>query len=322
MAAYLPNQDWRYEDRSRSPSSPARSPNRPANSNRPAHVQNQPARSPNRSPRRSRSEARPNPRLVNERPSFWQYACGLCQEDHNISSCPRFRRQTPFQRYETVERRGYCRNCLARSHLAPDCPSLVGCRRCDRRHHTLLHGASQLEEAPLNVEAINAPAFAWDLVFVPTALIRLMAEGVEGFVMVRALVSQSATMSKISYAAFRRFGLQQRMYNGARVTTFTIAPRRVSSNWILRVNALIVDDLPRRLYSESLLEDPTRGFTNYAIADPDPRGNTPVEVELGGDTYNALRKTGCVAVGVGDVRAYNTQLGYIFAGPIRNMPDV
>ncbi|XP_058983959.1 uncharacterized protein LOC131804785 isoform X1 [Musca domestica] len=313
MAAYLPNQDWRLEDRSRSPSNSARSPNRQA------PQPNRRARSPNQPPR-SRREARPNRRLVSERPSNWQYSCGLCQQDHSLYSCPVFRRQTPFQRYETVERRGYCRNCLARSHLAPDCPSLDGCRRCDSRHHTTLHGASQLDEVPLNMEAINAPAFAWDLVLVPTVMIRLMAEGMEGFVMVRALMSQSATMTTISYAAYRRFGLQHRIYKGQRITTFTIRPRRISSSWSLQVNAVVSDKLPRRLYSEALLEDPTRGFTNYAIADPDPRGNTPIDVELGADTYNAIRKSGCVAVGLGDVRAFNTQLGYVFAGPIRNMP--
>ncbi|XP_058979017.1 uncharacterized protein LOC131802647 [Musca domestica] len=69
-----------------------------------------------------------------------------------------------------------------------------------------------------------------------------------------------------------------------------------------------------------ILKDPTRCFTSYALADPDPRGNSPIDVELGADTYSAIRKDGCTAAGIGDVLTYNTQLGYVFAGPIKNMP--
>ncbi|XP_058978016.1 uncharacterized protein LOC109613382 [Musca domestica] len=316
MAAYLPNQDCRLDDRNRSPDSPARPTARSAN--RPIRPIHRPSSTSPERRQRSRSDARPRQRQ--ERPSYWQYSCGLCQDDHALSACERFRRQTPFQRYETVERRGYCRNCLARSHLAPDCPSLTGCRRCNDRHHTLLHGASQLDGVSLNIEAITTPAFAWDLVFVPTAMVRITAEGMEGFSMLRAIISQSATMSKISYAAFRRLGLQSREYKGERFTTFTVSPRRTNSTWSLKVNAVIIEDLPRRIYSDPILEDPTRCFTSYALADPDPRGNSPIDVELGADTYSAIRKDGCTAAGIGDVLAYNTQLGYVFAGPIKNMP--
>lgn len=107
-----------------------------------------------RNDRRGQSEERrPRPhnhfssrRANQNRPNSWQYSCGLCQEDHLLRSCRRFRDLTPYQKYETVERRGYCRNCLARSHLVPDCSSLAGCRKCDSQHHTELHGAPQLTE--------------------------------------------------------------------------------------------------------------------------------------------------------------------------------
>ncbi|XP_075170485.1 uncharacterized protein LOC142242852 [Haematobia irritans] len=101
------------------------------------------------------------------------------------------------KRYETVERRGYCRNCLARSHLAPDCKSLSGCRQCNLRHHTLLHGAPQLEDPLRPAHLFGPPAsvvvqpaadalppvdntpFRWDLVFVPTAMVRISENDVD-----------------------------------------------------------------------------------------------------------------------------------------------
>ncbi|XP_073845545.1 uncharacterized protein isoform X1 [Musca autumnalis] len=325
MAAYLPN-DWQVEA---SPSRPERRESRRlvnerSPEQRPSRHQstNRPARAAERRPsperrQRSRSDNRNLPRV---RPSHWQYACGLCQQDHALSGCQRFREKTPYQRYETVERRGYCRNCLARSHLAPDCPCITGCKRCDYRHHTLLHGAPQLNDSLQPAVAVVEPVFTWDLVFLPTAMIRLKTDEMDTYYNMRALVSQSAVMTRIAYSTFQRVGLRSFTYQGRRFTTFKIMARRTNSTWALKVNALVTDELPRRLYSDPLIENPTSYFTDEAIADPDPRSNIPIDLELGADTYSAIIKEGSTAAGVGDVKAFNTNLGYVFAGPIRNMP--
>lgn len=303
MAAYLPREDWQDEEEVR----PIAANNR--------QRENDPHR-----PARSRSNSRNRrPEETRGRPSTWQYSCGLCQEDHAISSCQRFRDKTPYQRYETVERRGYCRNCLARSHLAPDCPSLTGCRRCELRHHTLLHGAPQLDHSLPRTPIVSIP-YKWDLVFVPTAMIRVAADRIDDYAVVRVLISQSAPMTRLAYSTFRRLGWRSFVYQGRRFTTFKIMPRHPNSTWALKVNALITDELPTRLYSDPLLEDPTQNFSEHMLADPDPRSNTPVEIELGADTYSAIRRDGCTFAGVGDVHAHKTIFGYSFSGPIRNLP--
>ncbi|XP_058978993.1 uncharacterized protein LOC131804409 [Musca domestica] len=344
MAAYLPVQNWRDEESPRRPERresrrliSERSPQRPDRNPHPpeAHPAREPAPVPNRSnparhferrpspdrSHRSRSENRPAPRARGARPGHWQYSCGLCQQDHALSSCQRFKDQTPYQRYETTERRGYCRNCLARSHLAPDCPCITGCRRCDYRHHTMLHGAPQLEDT-LQPAQINEPPFSWDLVFVPTVMLRVTTEDIDTHYTIRALLSKSAVMSRIGYSTFQRMGLRSFLYQDRRFTTFKIMSRRSNSTWALKVNALVTDELPRRIYSDPILDDPTSYFTEQALADPDPRSNVPIDLELGADTYSAIRKDGCTAAGVGDVQAYNTNMGYVFAGPIRNMPSM
>ncbi|XP_075157938.1 uncharacterized protein LOC142231204 [Haematobia irritans] len=293
-------------------------------------------RAPERTPRH-RSSNRQNQHVDwRGRPTSWQYSCGLCQEDHAISSCARFLEKTPSQRYETVERRGYCRNCLARSHLAPDCPSLSGCRRCNLRHHSLLHGAPQFDD-PLRPAHLVGPIaeappsdptpsreddapLRWDLVFVPTATVRVSEDGVNTWTTIRAIINQSATMSRMAYSTFRRIGLRSFIHRGHRFTTFRLMPRSTNSTWALRVNALITNDLPTRPYSDPILEDPTRDLAADTLADIDPRSNTTIDLELGADVYPALRRDGHVFTGLGDVHAYQTTLGYTFAGPIRNMP--
>lgn len=277
--------------------------------------------------RRARSEERrPRPanhaprRANQHRPNSWQYSCGLCQEDHSLRSCRRFRDMTPYQRYETVERREYCRNCLARSHLAPDCSSMAGCRKCDSRHHTDLHGAPQLAETIRRPMQEDPPRpTIRSSVFIPTALVRVSDDRFETFKIMRALITQSSVVSRIASSTFKRMGLRSFQHEGQRFTSFKLMSRKMTSTWAVRVNALITDSLPRRPYTDPLIEDPTRDFSGDALADVDPRGNTPFDVELGADIYSSIYLDGAVPTAVGEVTAYRTQLGYVFSGPAKNL---
>ncbi|XP_073826224.1 uncharacterized protein isoform X2 [Musca autumnalis] len=351
MAAYLPeDDDWPMGRRHRS---------------------NDRRRNNRRIERRPRSRSRSDER---NRPIDWQYSCSICEADHAISACRRFRQLNASQRYETMMSGGYCRNCLARSHLAPSCASLDGCRICKGRHHTSLHGAVQLggggdgnerssnlstrrnnnrqvswnlPEGELNdsdndsepgerepvfyrprqdkVQDLAAPSqpsinsVKWDFVFVPTVTIKVAEDTFDSYITVRALLSQGSSMSKISTKTFRRLGLKSFQYKDANFTTFNIMSRHDRSAWLLRVHALITEELPRRVYSDPINEDPVRDFGHDNIADIDPCNNVPIDIELGADTYSAIRRDGAIFSGIGDVHAYQTALGYVFSGPIRNL---
>lgn len=289
--------------------SPALSPIRQPSDRRPNQHNRDPSSQQRRATNRSRST---DPR---HRPSTWQYSCGLCQADHAIRTCPSFRRLTAYQRYETVERRGYCRNCLARSHLAPDCPALTACRECDSRHHTMLHGAPQLEDQ-LGRVAPTESVFRRASVFVPTATIRIVVQ--EEFKVVRALLCQATTISRIAATTVGRLGLATRQRQGHTLTRITIKPYHDRPSTIIRTTALVTSELPRLPYSNSILEDPTTEFRRATLADVDPRGNDPVEVEIGGDAYAYLRRREVRATCLGAVSAFQTSLGYVFAGPVIN----
>uniref|UniRef100_A0A1I8Q2X8 Peptidase aspartic putative domain-containing protein n=1 Tax=Stomoxys calcitrans TaxID=35570 RepID=A0A1I8Q2X8_STOCA len=168
--------------------------------------------------------------------------------------------------------------------------------------------------------ARHAPIAWWDLVFVPTAMVRIAEDGVDTWATIRALVNQSSTMSRIAYSTFRRLDLRSFTYQGNRFTTFQLMHRNPNSTWALKINALITEALPFRPCSDPLLDDPTRDLAQDSLADPDPRANTSVDLELGGDVYPRLQRDGHIFSGIGDVNAFQTTLGYVFVGPIRNMP--
>lgn len=250
------------------------------------------------------------------RPSTWQFSCGLCQDDHAIRMCPRFLQLTPYQRYETVERRGYCRNCLARSHLAPDCPSLTACRQCDYRHHSLLHGAPQLEDSLGRVNYAE-PIFKRCTVFIPTAMVRLMEPHTSTWKVLRALLCQSEATTKIAASTVTRFNLPIHYRQHYKMTRIGLTSWRDSNPCTIRVEACVTNELPRRPYADPIIDDPTQEFQRHELADMDPRGNDPIDIELVGDVYTVLRGNGVRDTTVGIVQAFQTQWGYVFAGPVR-----
>lgn len=67
--------------------------------------------------------------------------CTVCQGPHSAFQCPSFQGQIVDERYQTVRRLRLCANCLSSRHWSSACTSST-CRKCSKRHHTLLHGAN------------------------------------------------------------------------------------------------------------------------------------------------------------------------------------
>lgn len=65
--------------------------------------------------------------------------CRFCKGSHTISFCDKFKQLSVEQRRSAVQKDKLCSNCLRPGHVPQDCPSQYRCRRCQNRHHTLLH---------------------------------------------------------------------------------------------------------------------------------------------------------------------------------------
>ncbi|XP_071581736.1 uncharacterized protein [Temnothorax nylanderi] len=75
------------------------------------------------------------------------YACDMCNANHFIVTCEKFRQLTPAQRKGIAETKRLCYNCLGR-HNARACRSTQGCKTCSARHHTMLHSTSSTPTQP------------------------------------------------------------------------------------------------------------------------------------------------------------------------------
>ncbi|CAL8136776.1 unnamed protein product [Orchesella dallaii] len=68
-----------------------------------------------------------------------QQPCGACKEHHALYKCQQFLTKSPKERSELVKLNRLCFNCLRKDHRIFNCTSKATCRKCNRKHHTLLH---------------------------------------------------------------------------------------------------------------------------------------------------------------------------------------
>ena len=78
--------------------------------------------------------------------------CNYCNKQHFLYSCPEFGKLSVSQRWEVINRKRLCRNCL-RSHNGK-CRSSQ-CKHCGRLHHSLLHNFGERQSS--SVQATTMP---------------------------------------------------------------------------------------------------------------------------------------------------------------------
>ncbi|CAH0716937.1 unnamed protein product, partial [Brenthis ino] len=126
-----------------------------------------------------------------------------------------FGSKSPEERSEFVQSKGHCFNCLSPNHNVRGCHQATCCRRCDRRHHTLLHferglrpeasASSKSTEKSLSPESTTEKNIIAHFVqeenqsevLLATALVR--AKSADGYSQIlRVLIDQGSEASFIS----------------------------------------------------------------------------------------------------------------------------
>lgn len=268
------------------------------------------------------------------RPKHWQFSCGVCLQDHPIRTCKKFLSYHPSERYELIVVKKYCTNCFARSHKREACTSASGCHICHKRHNTLLHGASQLPELSNVTEPTtpkrsstadpkpndpDTPFFNWNLVFIPTASVRIHQESLDTWISTRAIITRSSTVSRISKSFVAKYKIKTMLKHAHTFAVFTIKSYNDKNKWSTKVTALVTNELPRKPYSGPITADPTEDFPASSLADIDPQANTAADIEIGSDVYSIVRRDGAIETEVGQVVAEKSALGYLFSGPVQQL---
>ncbi|KAG8239206.1 hypothetical protein J437_LFUL017309 [Ladona fulva] len=96
--------------------------------------------------RKLNSETRKQTKITSKRPSkvallsVEKAACEYCSSpNHNVYKCDSFLNSSAEARRSFARTNGWCFNCLGTSHSIKSCKSTQSCRKCGKRHHSLLH---------------------------------------------------------------------------------------------------------------------------------------------------------------------------------------
>ncbi|XP_044742314.1 uncharacterized protein LOC123304708, partial [Chrysoperla carnea] len=71
--------------------------------------------------------------------TYEKLICPKCKGNHKLFKCHKFMSLTPTERVHVVKAHNLCFNCLHSNHGVKNCSSNSSCRKCSKRHHTLLH---------------------------------------------------------------------------------------------------------------------------------------------------------------------------------------
>lgn len=67
------------------------------------------------------------------------HKCPICKEPHEIMLCPKFLEFDTRERFNNVKRLRLCVNCLRANHMSNNCKVKSCCKKCHKKHNTLLH---------------------------------------------------------------------------------------------------------------------------------------------------------------------------------------
>lgn len=79
--------------------------------------------------------------------------CKLCNGQHAIYHCEIFKNLPIDRRWHEIKTKKLCSNCLRSNHFVRECRS-DGCKKCQRKHNTMLHN-DERSNFPNNNTSVN-----------------------------------------------------------------------------------------------------------------------------------------------------------------------
>ncbi|XP_011691714.1 PREDICTED: uncharacterized protein LOC105452372 [Wasmannia auropunctata] len=271
------------------------------------------------------------------------FVCPVCNHNHLLYQCSTFLSQTPSQRGELIRKFKRCINCFSAKHMVKECTSSRACKKCNKKHHTLLHldmsvksssaessgmtgHASENSDQAIATHVVSQTISPNSKILLATARVRVHSP--HGHTaMVRALIDQGsvATLMTESIAQYLRLPkIKQAVYvTGIGDTKSAVryaAPITITSasggGPAYTTNALVLRSLtkytPNRLPSSGLWKH----ISGLTLADNEPMSLDPIELIIGADLYGGLLLDGVRKGSANEPVAQNTTFGWILSGPV------
>lgn len=273
--------------------------------------------------------------------------CVFCNGDHSIYNCTEFATLPVNSRSLEIKKLHLCINCLRKGHLIRDCRSTYNCRKCNRKHNTLLHidhepagntslkevnnqqvaGSSNPQEILLSSTTIanHALNFSSSQILLSTALIEV--RDFHGKIRESRVLLDSGSQSNfITDEMCQLLGLQKQRINST-VSSISQAITNISYKTEIKLqsrhNAFkatitclilpnITANLPPISFDSSSLDLPQ----NIKLADPGFNQTGKIDMLLGASIFWELMCIGQIHLGKNQPVLQKTQFGWVIGGSI------
>lgn len=276
--------------------------------------------------------------------------CPLCKKNHVLYKCPEFHNKTPVDRYNFSKQNRLCVNCLSSSHNFKTCNSTSTCRKCQQRHHTLLHfektynhipavpsdmpvqqiASTSNTEVPLvaaSTHSFSGFAPQTSPVLLSTALVEI-SDKYGSFHKCRALIDSGSQTSFISQKCVNRLGLTHfntslsiqglgPMHSFTSSSGVSLKIRPVGKSMpCLDLLAVVLPNICNNLPTASFSLDTCPHIKHLQLADPTFNIPGAIDILLGADVFPNIIETGRIVGNIDQPTALNTIFGYVLMGKL------
>ncbi|XP_014366619.2 uncharacterized protein LOC106717302 [Papilio machaon] len=269
--------------------------------------------------------------------------CTYCSKNHFICHCKEFAALDLPQRQDFIKKNGICFNCLVKGHSVNACRQSTTCRKCSRRHHTLLHftnpnkttsvpeNDAATHSTPETSQTTSTVVYKTEVdsdseeVILATARIAVKSRNGDTIVL-RALIDPCSQSNFVTEAAAQLLNLERTSISG-KITGISSIPLTTKSQVTLNFHAIrnpshmitakayVLRRINSRLPSQELPSDTWPSSEISDLADPHFHKPGSIDVLLGAVVYAHIILDGIIKRNESLV-ALNSRLGWLVSGEV------
>ncbi|UYV66609.1 K02A2.6-like [Cordylochernes scorpioides] len=228
---------------------------------------------------------------------------------HALSSCNLFSELPESERVNFVSSAKLCFRCLKQNHLAKNCYCKNICQICKKRHHTLIHQETKVQEVDegkfecgkdiKNTTCLLSNEKYFSNVMLTTARIKIKDNN-DVPQTCRALIDSGSQANFISGQCRKRLGLEYVTLHSQisgisghfashsyRLVEFEFTPH-FKSDELFKVNALVLDKLTNNLPTLTCPKSNLAHLKTMPLADPDYNISAPIDILIGAELAMTL----------------------------------
>ncbi|CAK1595087.1 unnamed protein product [Parnassius mnemosyne] len=268
-------------------------------------------------------------------------SCPFCSEEHKLSNCKKFCKESVNARRNFVKNNQVCFCCLGNNHSAKICRYQIKCNVCKRKHHSLLHPVIQPEqnqdsqENTQNLDTKNSSSFVSCIsrnkisqhVLLATALVKVLSK-TGNLLTIRALLDQGSQSSFVTESTVQMLGLKKTPIKGtisgvgggnnliSKAMVNLEIRSRIDPNVVIIVKAYVLKSITTLLPATNIESLEWDELPKMTLADPEYYTSNRVDLLLGAEVYSQIIKDGVKKGPYGTPVAQSTTLGWILSGTV------